>query len=1164
MKTAYLIRKSMIFLFIFVILFGSILAGIGLLKETDRSVPVIEDIGEESNFPETRAFPWIQSVSPANGYLGSVHEIRGSEFGESPGKLGLENESGVIFWINYDDWGNFSINFTVPNNLTEGDFTIIVEHSDGNRTYRNFSIYAMPTITLITPSQGPFWGKFRIVGENLGDNGGRVVFYTIVENDHEVEYFPIFGEWSDTGINISRLPDGVSSGEFYVITQAGLKSNNLTVTLTDLPKISEVTPKGAIYRSIEVTISGTGFGSSSIPLLGDFAVLYEMESGYGENMEMVWSRDSSDITEWQTDGSNKSIIKWKMPYWAKLGSCRIIVEANGTLSEPFTIKVLKAEVVITEPEMNETVSGSIDIVIKIPKGTKSVNVTIYPFETENEEEYGSEDNSQSKYTYINITVSKSDTSATVKWDTTDVENEKKYVIYARAYSIDGGYGDASAESIEVYVKQVVVSLAGAIVAMAVGIGVTAGAGVMLGGGTAVAGSAGAASAGTTAQGAVSGAGGSSSWFMKLLNKIRALFGDMAEEKMEDLLEKGGEKVDDKLDEKSFKKKIKKSVPIRAFIISAGIATIAFALFINGGFFGWKGWIDLLIALPFALLIVAALMGVKNLFLFWLGDKTKVKKRWRMGIVGLFLLVVTCFLSSPMGDIGEIEDRKWKHRKKAKKYLLALGVMGSSLVLLSMLVIFGALSIIDSGFLRFTVAYPGAMACIILAFFPLLPFKGSPGNNIWKVSKVVNIGVLVGIMAVYLMFTQLWIPGWSLIIVGGGAALILTLLLFMFGVLGDLTPFREIKARKYIESLTHEDSEKRKQARKKLLKMCVKYPNALRSCSKDIIKSKTESPVIFDEILDLVSIGSDVAPWLFIPHTDRISKRMEKASEDEGRKWAGVLVKLENERKNIEEYPDEEVRKSLIKLIENKDEEEPEPETSDEEAKAEPDSEESKDEEKGDREIKETSSDEPDVDVEKEEKKAGELETKEEKFDLDLDDEDEDEDQNQDQDQDQESWDFAGDDVDPEKPPADTEADSEDKKCPRCGAPLAPPYRFCTGCGMSMDEGKETEESEEEKEDIWEEKPLEPEPEPEPEKTPAIIEDELDVSDDEWDDDEDIPPIFAVNDGPDTVDEAEIFDIPGVEPTESDEPDEDMPALPPGKPPEVPEKPPDESEKPPWM
>ncbi|MDP7265880.1 MAG: hypothetical protein QGH39_10030, partial [Candidatus Thermoplasmatota archaeon] len=90
------------------------------------------------------------------------------------------------------------------------------------------------------------------------------------------------------------------------------------------------------------------------------------------------------------------------------------------------------------------------------------------------------------------------------------------------------------------------------------------------------------------------------------------------------------------------------------------------------------------------------------------------------------------------------------------------------------------------------------------------------------------------------------------------------------------------------------------------------------------------------------------------------------------------------------------------------------------------------------------------------------------------------------------------------------------------------------------------------------------PEPEPEKTPAIIEDELDVSDDEWDDDEDIPPIFAVNDGPDTVDEAEIFDIPGVEPTESDEPDEDMPALPPGKPPEVPEKPPDESEKPPWM
>ncbi len=1151
MKTAQLIRKSMIFLFISAILFGSILVGMGLREEVDRSVPVIEEKGNDNTFQETRAFPWIQSVSPANGYIGSVHEIMGADFGDRSGKLGLENETGYIFWISFDDWGNFTINFTVPNNLTKGDYTIIVEHEDGNRSYRNFSIYAMPTINSISPPQGPFWGTFRIIGENLGDSPGRVVFYSIV--DGEINHFPGFAEWTDIAINITQLPDRISSGEFYIITQAGLKSNNLTITLTELPKIKEISPKDSIYRDMEITITGTGFDSTSLPLPFNFAVWYEMVSGQGEDAEVMWARENWAITEWQTDGDNNSVIKMRLPYSAKFGSCRIIVEANGTLSEPFTIKVLKAEVKITEPEMNATVSGTIDIVIKIPKGTKSVNVTIYPYESVNEEEYGYGEGFWANVTFINVTVGPTDTSVTVKWDTTDEENEKYYIISASAHSIDGGYGSASSESIKVFISQVVASLTAVIVTTVVAVGVSAGVGAIIGGGAAASGSAGAASGGATAQGAASGAGGSSSWFLKLLNKLRALFGDMAEEKIEDLVEKGGEKLDDKVDEKNFKKKIKKSVPIRAFLISVGIATIAFSLFINGGFFGWKGWMDLLIAIPFALLIVVTLMGAKNLFLFWLGDKIKVKKRWRMGIIGLFLLVVTCILGSPMGDIGEIEDRKWKHRKKAKKYLLAFGVLASSLVLLSMLMVFGALSIIESGFLRFTVAYPGAMACIILAFFPLLPFKGSPGNSIWKLSKILNIAILLGIMAVYLLFSQLWIPGWSLIIVGGGAAVILVLSLVMFGVMGELTPFREIKARKHTETLNNPDVEKRKDARKKLIKMMVKYPNALRSCSKDIIKVKTESPEIREEIIELLSTGSDIVPWLFIPHTDRISKRMEKAPEVEGKKWAGVLVKLENERKNIEEYPDDEVRDSLIKLIEHKDDDDVEKEKELDIPKVdsheEKDTKESEDDE-GDGEKKEISPGEPETEEEKTDKEAKDLKpADEDEFDLDLDDDE----------TAPENWDFNGDEASPATPPKAGEAHTESKKCPGCSAPLAPPYRFCTGCGMSMEEDTG-------KDDIWDDQPNEPEPAPEirPATTQEDLKTPAENSYDDWDDVEETPPLMAVDDGPETVDEAEIFDIPGVEPSASEEPDEDLPALPPGKPPELSEKPDEESEKPPWM
>ena len=854
--------------------------------------------------------PSISFVEPSAGYKGSTHEIMGSFLNDTGGRVGLEPIAGDdIIWLPASaivNWGNESVNITIPSNITEGEYYVIIERNDG--------------------VSGSWWNIFNVVLE---------------------------------------------------------------------PKITSVTDKDAIYRESDITINGENFGT-------DYNFNNVRFIKVIEGQETVFN---GMIAEW-----NESYIIVMVPFNSELkGKCDLVVVGNEAVSKKYSITIKEATVKIISPGKDEKVHGTVEIKIEFPKGTNSINVSIYKKE---------DSQSESGYTEPpepvfekEYKVSEKSSSKTIQWDSTEVDNEAEYYIYVDTYGV---YGKAYT-SVYFKVKQIVANVV-AVAAVIVG-----SAAVAFGAGAAMASGGGAAgAAGAAAPGAGVGTGGGENWLIKLLNKLRKLFGDVIEEKAEDLIEKGSEKIDEKIgDSSELMESIKGGVPLKAFIISLGIATVAFSIFINGGVLGWKGWIDLIIAIPCALLVVVLLMGVKNIFGFWLGNRINVKIKWRMGIIGLFVLVVSSLFSAPMGEIGEQENSKWKYASRSRKHLKALSVMSSSFVMLSMLVVFGALAFIDNGFVLFWIAYPGIFACLVLALFPLFPFKSSPGNLIWKWSKVVNLSMLVGIMGVLVPFSQLWIPGWTLIFVGVFAFVVLVLFLFMFGVLGGLASSKEIKARRYTNLLSNPDPEKREKARKKMIGMMVMHPDALRKCIPDLLAAEPGDSESRKAHLDLISHGSEMTPWLFIPYREDLLRHKERSQDPDIERWKEITAGLEEKEKIMTGISHEELKGSLVDLLKprklKKDKRSAKKEKA-VEGKGESETERPR-EEDVEKEVPIPPDEMPPAPEEGSEMIPDETDTKEEEI------------------------------------PSENEKGEKtvERKCPGCGGELASPYKFCTGCGMKMDE-----------------------------------------------------------------------------------------------------------------
>ncbi len=901
-------RKSFLFVLIavFLTMAGSIFFGIMDMESARSSAGIEKSRETDSTYKGTRA-PYVSFIEPSGGYSGSSHQLSGSGFGATKGRVGLMDDDFIIIWIDSAivDWSDNSINFTIPGNITLRDYEVIVQDANGDQSMAGtaLAVETRPVINNIMIGGSPVTSVptdaiFEIHGQNFGGWNGQILFPSPVAAAGYVSYFAT-GEWTATVITINMSAVfqsvfmGISAGDIVVVTYNGTRSEGFPLAFAGMPQITGVSPE-AVYTNVNIDILGTDFGDSGGSVWIQTIVTFGPNAG-----EVVYQQEFIEI--W-TD----TLVEMMIPYNVKKGECKIIVQANGRLSQPFSITIKEAKATIVNPKEGDEVWGIVQVEVTFPGGTTDLVIeayymTICPTT-------GSPKSKCSLEIKIK-NVSEKATSKTVEWDTSDAEDGKDYVIYVSA---TGSYGYAS-DSINVTVKQRVVHPISAAASIIVGTGVAAGAGAALGG---AAGS----TAGSTAGGAA-GTGGQG-WLSKLLAKIRKLLGELAEEKAHDAFQRSGQKVDEKSGVSlTLFGLMAASVPKKSFIIAFSVTVFAFSLFINGGIFQWKGWINWLIAIPIALVIVSLLMAVSNIFAFWLAKKLNIRIRWRTSIIGLFLLLISSFFNSPMGDVGEQEEGDLKYRKRTRKQLSALFVVSISLVILSITTLFGALALIKNGFVRFNIAYPGAYGALILAFFPLMPFKSSPGHRIWKWSKIWSIALLVPLVVIVFVYSQLWIPGWTILFLGLFSGVVLLLLLFVMGVLGRSHSGAELKTRGLVLQLYEGDAKIRKKARDKLYKILFRRPESLRGSMKDILSGEEASPEIGKEIRLFIRNICGIAPQLLIPYIDEIETYKlgdhVASTPEEKEFWTDMLNQLKGSRDKILQLTDEEVHDTFKHISEQR-------------------------------------------------------------------------------------------------------------------------------------------------------------------------------------------------------------------------------------------------------
>lgn len=201
--------------------------------------------------------PTVTNVSPSQGPLagGTVVTITGTGFSTALNVFfGPDN---ISFTVNSDT----SITVTSP--AGTGTVDISVTNADGDSPITpadEFTYLPVPTVTSLSPSQGPQSGGTVVTITGTGFTGGASVkFGTAVATGVTVN--------SDTSITATS-PAGTGTVDVTVITPGGTSALNASDQFTYLaaPTVTNVNPnQGPASGGTTVTITGTGFtGATSV------------------------------------------------------------------------------------------------------------------------------------------------------------------------------------------------------------------------------------------------------------------------------------------------------------------------------------------------------------------------------------------------------------------------------------------------------------------------------------------------------------------------------------------------------------------------------------------------------------------------------------------------------------------------------------------------------------------------------------------------------------------------------------------------------------------------------------------------------------------------------------------------------------------------------------
>ncbi len=191
--------------------------------------------------------PVISSISPSTGRAGDQITITGTGFDNVQGSgnvwLGSTYASAI------SSWSNTQVVATIASGSSSGGAQILQGGVWSN--YVSLTVVT-PHITSISSSSGRAGDQITITGTGFGSSQGSgnvwlgSTYGTVVS-------------WSDTQV-VASIVSGATSGVAQIL-QGGVWSNTAGLTVIT-PNITSISPSSSGRSGDQITITGTGFGSS--------------------------------------------------------------------------------------------------------------------------------------------------------------------------------------------------------------------------------------------------------------------------------------------------------------------------------------------------------------------------------------------------------------------------------------------------------------------------------------------------------------------------------------------------------------------------------------------------------------------------------------------------------------------------------------------------------------------------------------------------------------------------------------------------------------------------------------------------------------------------------------------------------------------------------------
>src|ERR1051326_8146001 len=243
--------------------------------------------------------PNITSITPASGPVGSLVTISGTTLGQTQGFGGV-TFNGVS--ADVQSWSDSAVSVLVPATATSGN-VVLTDHQFLSSNGVGFTVTLPgPTISSLTPTNGPIGTLVTINGTGFGATQGTV---SIGGANASIT------SWSDTQISCA-VPDEALSAAVFVTAQ-GLTSNQATFQISAPAIEGSGFPFGG--PGVERTIFGSNFGNIA--------------------RQVTFNGVSAQVDVW-----SDTRISVFIPDMQRTGP--VIVSAHGEESNPVTFNFVRA------------------------------------------------------------------------------------------------------------------------------------------------------------------------------------------------------------------------------------------------------------------------------------------------------------------------------------------------------------------------------------------------------------------------------------------------------------------------------------------------------------------------------------------------------------------------------------------------------------------------------------------------------------------------------------------------------------------------------------------------------------------------------------------------------------------------------------------------------